>query len=474
MKKAPITFEGMVQSVSFPNKGIVIPVDREPSDMPVPPTGFSLPEKPSRPVRVDNVLPGQRVEVFQSPHMQKRREGSLRRVICPAPYEISSSCPHASFCGGCNYQTVPYEIQLHWKQDAVASLLDAVPDLGDYSFLPIIPSPLPEAYRNKMEYSFGDEYKDGPLTLGLHKRGAHLDIVPTVGCKIVHEDFIRIVRGTADYFRAAGASYHNTRSHEGWLRHLVLRRSYMDGSVLVNLVTSSQGELDAASFTAMLQSLPLEGRITGILHTINDSLADIVQADRMHVLYGEPDLTENLLGLSFRLSPFSFFQTNSKGAEALYRLVREMAGDLREQNVFDLYCGTGTISQIMADAGAGQVIGIEIVEEAVEAARMNAAANGLQNCSFLAGDVLKLVDTLPIRPDLIILDPPRDGIHPKALPKILAYRPERFLYIACKPTSLARDLPAFREAGYKLRTVRCVDMFPGTVHVETVALMTRN
>ena len=239
----------------------------------------------------------------------------------------------------------------------------------------------------------------------------------------------------------------------------------------MNLVTSSQGVLDEEAFVQTILSLPLEGKVTGILHTVNDSLADVVKPEQVYLLYGENFLTERLLGLTFRLSAFSFFQTNTRGAERLYETIRNLAGEVGHKTVFDLYCGTGTIAQIMAGAGAGKVLGIELVEEAVRAAEENARLNGLENCSFLAGDVLKLVDTLQEKPDLIILDPPRDGIHPKALPKILAYAPEQFIYVSCKPTSLVRDLPAFLEAGYRVETVQCVDMFPGTVHVETVALL---
>lgn len=471
--KNPTIFQGLVESVAFPNRGKVIPAVSELSDKEVPAAGFSVSEVSSPPVQVKDVLPGQTVEVFQSPYQRRRHEGRLLRVVSPASYEIPSPCPHADFCGGCSYQTVPYNIQLEWKSDMVRRLLEKALPGASIEFLPIASSPLQSGYRNKMEFSFGDAYKDGPLALGLHKRGAFHDIVPVTGCQIVHPDFRHLTSCVLDYFTQTGASFHSTRSHTGFLRHLVLRRSFTDGSVLVNLVTSSDGVLLEQDFIRHILNVPLSGSVTGILHTVNDSMADIVRSDGCRLLYGEPVLTEKLLGLTFRLSPFSFFQTNTPGAEVLYQTALNLAGDLSGKTVFDLYCGTGTIAQLMAHAGASRVLGIELVEEAVEAARQNAEQNGLSNCSFLAGDVLKLVDTLKVRPDLIVLDPPRDGIHPKALPKILSYCPEQFLYISCKPTSLARDLPAFAEAGYRPVQVQCVDLFPGTVHVETVALLTR-
>ena len=219
-----------------------------------------------------------------------------------------------------------------------------------------------------------------------------------------------------------------------------------------------------------LLALPLEGRIVGIMHIINDSLSDVVQSDETRLLYGQDYFYETLLELRFKISPFSFFQPNSLAAEVLYSIVREYIGETKEKVVFDLYSGTGTIAQLLAPV-AKEVIGVEIVEEAVEAARENAAFNGLENCHFIAGDVLKVLDDLTEKPDVIVLDPPRDGIHPKALPKILDYQVDKIIYISCKPTSLARDLPAFIDAGYQIQKTCSVDQFCSTVHVETVVLL---
>ncbi len=222
-----------------------------------------------------------------------------------------------------------------------------------------------------------------------------------------------------------------------------------------------------------LLGLDLEGSFAGILHTENDSLADVVQNDRTVILYGQDFFMEELLGLKFKITPFSFFQTNSLGAEVLYETAREYIGETDGRKVFDLYSGTGTIAQILAPA-AEHVTGVEIIEEAVEAAKVNAAQNGLTNCDFIAGDVLKVLDTLEERPDLIVLDPPRDGIHPKALPKIIDhYGCEKMIYISCKPTSLARDLVVLQAKGYEVTRVCCVDMFPGTTQVETVCLLSK-
>ena len=218
--------------------------------------------------------------------------------------------------------------------------------------------------------------------------------------------------------------------------------------------------------------LPLEGTIVGILHILNDSLADLVQSDETRVLYGQDYFYENLLGLKFKITPFSFFQPNSLGAEVLYETARSYIGDTRDMTVFDLYSGTGTISQILA-AVAKKVIGVEIVEEAVVAARENAERNGIENCEFIAGDVLKVLDEIGEKPDFIVLDPPRDGIHPKALPKIINYQVENLVYISCKPTSLARDLEIFLKQGYRVERCVCVDQFAQTVHTETICHLKR-
>ena len=259
-------------------------------------------------------------------------------------------------------------------------------------------------------------------------------------------------------------------SHEGYLRHLLVRRAQKTGEILVNLVTTSQSDMPMEPLKERLLALSLEGTFAGILHSINDGLADVVRSDKTEVLYEKEYFYEELLGLKFKISTFSFFQTNSLGAEVLYSTVREFIGEGNKNVVFDLYSGTGTIAQLMADV-AKKVIGVEIVEEAVEAAKKNAELNGLTNCEFIAGDVLKVLDTIEEKPDYIILDPPRDGIHPKALQKIIAYGVEYMVYISCKPTSLARDLVALTEGGYQVEKVVCVDMFPQTTGVETVCLL---
>ena len=453
MKKGEI-YEGIIEKVDFPNKGYVN-IDGEK-------------------VIVKNGIPGQKVRFMINKKRSGRAEGRLLEVLEKSPLEVREPvCKNFPACGGCMYQTMSYEEQLKMKETQVKGLLQEAVGIGtDLHWEGIHGSPIEFGYRNKMEFSFGDEYKDGPLSLGLHKKGSTYDVLTASDCKLVHPDMTAILSSVLDFFTELGAVHYKKMQHTGYLRHLLLRRGVTSGEILVHVITTSQAEYDYAPLVSRLLALPLEGKIVGIMHIINDSLSDVVQSDETRLLYGQDYFYETLLGLRFKISTFSFFQPNSLAAEVLYSIVRDYIGDTKDKEVFDLYSGTGTIAQLLASV-AKEVIGVEIVEEAVEAAKVNAALNGLTNCRFIAGDVLKVLDDLTEKPDMIILDPPRDGIHPKALPKILAYGVENIVYISCKPTSLARDLPAFLAAGYEVQRSCSVDQFCETVHVETVVLLSK-
>ena len=451
MKKGEI-YEGIIEKVDFPNKGYVN-IDGEK-------------------VIVKNGIPGQKVRFMINKKRSGRAEGRLLEILENSTLEVREPvCKIFPACGGCMYQTMSYEEQLKMKETQVKGLLQEAVGIGtDLHWEGIHGSPIEFGYRNKMEFSFGDEYKDGPLSLGLHKKGSTYDVLTASDCKLVHPDMTAILSSVLDFFTELGAVHYKKMQHTGYLRHLLLRRGVTSGEILVHVITTSQAEYDYAPLVSRLLALPLEGKIVGIMHIINDSLSDVVQSDETRLLYGQDYFYETLLGLRFKISTFSFFQPNSLAAEVLYSIVRDYIGDTKDKEVFDLYSGTGTIAQLLASV-AKEVIGVEIVEEAVEAAKVNAALNGLTNCRFIAGDVLKVLDDLTEKPDMIILDPPRDGIHPKALPKILAYGVENIVYISCKPTSLARDLPAFLAAGYEVQRSCSVDQFCETVHVETVVLL---
>lgn len=451
MKKGQV-YEGIIEKVEFPNIGIV-KVDGEETK-----------------VHVKNGIPGQKIKFFVHKLRKGKAEGRLLEVLETSSLETREPvCSIFPACGGCMYQTMSYDQQVRMKERQVKDILDAA-IVGEYEFEGVKASPKEFAYRNKMEFSFGDEYKDGPLSLGLHKKGSTYDVLTAHDCKLVHEDMTKILVCILEYFKEINVSYYKKMQHEGYLRHLLLRRGDMTGEILVNLVTTSQEEHDLSLLVDALLALELEGKIVGILHILNDSLSDVVQSDETRVLYGQDYFYEKLLGMEFKITPFSFFQPNSCAAEVLYSTVRDYLGDMKGKVLYDLFSGTGTIGQILSPV-AEKVIGVEIVEEAASAANENAAHNGITNCEFLAGDVFKVLDEIEEKPDVIVLDPPRDGIHPKALPKILDYGVDTIVYISCKVTSLARDLEMIQAKGYRVVKAVAVDQFVHTVHLETITLL---
>lgn len=462
MKKGQV-LEGIVERVVFPNKGIVSVEGEE------------------QKVIVKNAIEGQKIRFSINKKRKGKAEGRLLEVIERSPLQTEEECAYFGKCGGCMYQGVPYQEQLKIKETQVKNLLAPVLLNAGYEldeiFEGVKESPRSLAYRNKMEFSFGDEVKDGPLSLGMHKRGSFHDIVTVDGCRIVDEDYSKILRGVLDFFTEHQVPFYHKMSHVGYLRHLLVRKAVKTGEILIDLVTTTQPIEGAdtkellSEMAATICALKLEGTVVGILHTENDSVADAVINEHTELLYGQDHFEEELLGLQFSISPFSFFQTNSLGAEVLYETAREYVADAGNGKVvYDLYSGTGTIAQILAPV-AKKVIGVEIIEEAVEAAKENAKRNHLENCEFLAGDVLKVLDDIEQKPDFIVLDPPRDGIHPKALEKIISYGVEKMVYISCKPTSLARDLEVLLARGYEAERICCVDMFPQTTGIETVCLL---
>ena len=573
MKKGDI-IEGKIEKYSFPNRGSFLHIEENPQA-----EGGQI----ERNVTVKGALPGQTVKVRIKKKKEGKAEGILLDVVKKSPQETKKPmCDHFYSCGGCTYQTFAYTNQLKLKEQMVKELLSevipslrsesedgneattegATADTSSFMWEGVLSSPDQFRYRNKMEFTFGDAEKDGPLTLGLHRMNSTHDIISIDSCALVSPAWNEILKYTQKFYRDRGVPHYNKMTHRGVLRNLVIRESATDGGIIVNLVTTTHHSIDEYTrdipwnekrsetvdelclpeYVAGLlslgdtspvgmdgysshgykdgkygnkkkkvvrdkngifrnaylseeekggsgefESLTRYNRIVGVLYTECDTVADAIIPDTVTLLYGQDYLMEEVLGLKFKISPFSFFQTNTKGSEVLYSKARDYAfealrkndaeasGDTSEKKVgviYDLYSGTGTIAQMMATV-ADKVYGIEIIEEAVEAAKENAKLNKLSNCEFIAGDVLKKLDELEEKPDLIILDPPRDGVNPKALQKILSYGVENLVYISCKPTSLVRDIKIFQENGYAPVKGCCVDMFPNTQHVETVVLMSR-
>lgn len=387
-------------------------------------------------------------------------------------------CPAAEHCGGCIYQGVDYAEQYRQKDKAVRRLLDKH-DIDEEVYLGMEPAVCTGGYRNKMEYTFGDLEKGGELELGMHYKGRWMSILTTDECQLVPGPFNIILRAVLEFCRSKGYRPYHRKTHEGLLRNLVVRCGVRTGEILVNIVTASDGKaegqnafFDEEGFRDMLLGLDLDMQIVGILRTFNDSLADAVIDEGHKILYGRDYYNEEILGLRFRVKAFAFFQTNIDAVERLYGDVLEVVPDVSGKTVYDLYCGTGTISQLMASK-AKDVYGIDIVEDSIEAARSNTELNGITNCHYICGDVKEKLDEIPEKPDVIVVDPPRVGIHDKAVAMLCRYGIDEIVYVSCNPKTLCINLDSFRANGYEIKSIRAYDNFPMTKHIECVTLLSR-
>ena len=378
-------------------------------------------------------------------------------------------CVHYDRCGGCSIQDIPYEEQLENKKKMLLDLFKEK-EIDLENFENILASPEIYEYRNNMEFSFGDLKKGGELQLGMHPRGRRFDVITVDNCLLVDQDFRDILSTILEYCRENNFKKYHIKLREGFLRNLVVRKGINTGEVVANLITTSQVDHDFNPLVKKLNNLNLNGELVGFIQTINDDFSDQVSCDEMIVYHGRNYFYDKLLNNQFKIDSLSFFQTNTKGAELLYSEAEKYIESANGKVVFDLYCGAGTISQSIA-ADAAKIYGIEIDSDAVEHAKENAKLNGVKNAKFIAGDVLKEIDNIDQKADLIIIDPPRPGINPKALEKIAAANSKEILYISCNPKSLARDLKELELHNYKLQKFKAIDMFPHTKHLEVISLL---
>ena len=414
---------------------------------------------------------------------------------------MTSECPHDEFCGGCIYQGLEYRKQLEIKEGEVHSLFSKEgisPDIFDR--IEGCPEELIYEYRNKMEFTFGDMVKDGPLCLGMHRRGRFMSIVTVDQCRLVDEDFNKILFYTLSFCIEKGYKKYHKKNHTGLLRNLIIRQGKRTKELLVNIVTSTDTEFDRNGWAEGLKDLRLNNEIVGIMQTLNDNKADAVICDELILIDGRDYYYEEILGLRFQVHEFAFFQTNVEAIERLYRDAIGLIDDLEGKEVFDLYCGTGTISQVMA-LRAKHVLGVEIVPESVESAIENAKLNNLSNCDFVCGDVFQVLEKADLKPekinpkadninpeskktdfrlekrglkpDVIVVDPPRVGMSTDAVNKIASYEVKQIVYISCNPKTLVKNLVQFENLGYGVKYVKPYDNFPFTRHVETVALLSK-
>ncbi len=395
-------------------------------------------------------------------------EGIVTELVHSSDSRVAAPCRHFGVCGGCRFQDLAYSVQLAEKERQVRDALVRIGRFAEPPLDPIVPAASQFAYRNKLEYSFTSG-EDG-VDLGFHRAGRWDEVIGIEECLLTTDVGNAIRLAVRAWAREEQLEAYDQENGSGYLRHLVVREGRNTGQALVVLVTAPGERFEAGYFVDVLRRFP---EVRSIHWAINDTPAEQTNLPTK-LLWGTDAIEEELLGLRFRVRPSAFLQTNTEMAERLYELAREYAGLSGEENVFDLYCGTGTIGLALARS-AGAVWGVEISEEAVACAIENAELNGIDNARFFAGNVGQSIEELREEaghPDVVIVDPPRAGLAGKALRRTGALGASRIVYVSCNPTTLASDLQVLRdEYGYVLERCRPVDMFPHTPHVESVSLL---
>ena len=429
-------------------------------------------------------VPGDIVDVKVTKKKKNYMEGFILRMVKPSEHRLEPFCKHFGVCGGCKWQPLPYEMQLQAKQQQVYDQLVRIGHLDVPEISPIVPSDDTTYYRNKLEFTFSprrwifDDENAETLSeqekygLGFHVGRFFDKVLDIRHCWLQNSPSNEIRLFIKGYALANGLTFFNIREHVGFLRNMIVRTTEAGNVMLIVCFYHEDAEARTALLNAVAEKFP---QITSLYYVINGKANDSI-GDQECVLYkGEDAIYEYMEGLKFKIGPKSFYQTNTKQAYKLYSVTREYAALTGSEVVYDLYTGTGTIAQFVS-CQASKVIGIEYVPEAIEDARINAANNNITNCDFYAGDMKDILTDDFVqehgRPDVIILDPPRAGIHPDVAQVILNAAPERMVYVSCNPASQARDLEILCK-DYEITAVRPVDMFPHTHHVENVVALKR-
>ncbi|MBI9088736.1 MAG: 23S rRNA (uracil(1939)-C(5))-methyltransferase RlmD [Desulfobacterium sp.] len=440
--------------------------------------GKGLAKPDGYPVFVDRTLPGDKVLVKITKKKKSFAEGKLISFIEPSPLRQETPCRYAAYCGGCRWQALPYETQLEYKTRHVQDSLEHIGLLKGVTVHPVIPSQKTFGFRNKMEFSCSDsrwllpEELSNPdikkdFGLGLHVPGTFDRVIDLDQCLIQPDIGNGILNEVRNYIKESGVPAYGLRSHEGFWRFLMLRSSTAFNTWMVNIVTKEANDDLLIPLAEHLQKTFPE--IVSVVNNVTAKKAGIATGDYEKLLAGERYLKERLGRFTFEISANSFFQTNTTGAEQLYTLVSQYAGLTGNETVVDLYSGTGTIP-IWLSGSAKRVVGIEIVESAVKDAKRNAALNGIDNCDFFVGDIKDVLPKIDAACDVMIIDPPRAGMHKDVVEQVIALAPKKIVYVSCNPATLARDL-GMLNGSYKALEVQPVDMFPHTFHIESVALL---
>jgi len=436
---------------------------------------------------VEGALPGEQVRARIRRRKSDYAEATVREILSPSPRRVVPRCEYFGICGGCKWQNVPYEEQLDFKWREVRDSFNRIGGFREVTIERPLPSPEIFFYRNKMEFAFsrqrwlipeerGTDEKPKDFALGLHVPGRFDKVLDLDRCYLQSELSNRILQATRDFARTRDLEPWDTRTHSGFWRYLVVREGKNTGEVMVNLVTSRREEGVMRELAEVLCNL--SPKVVSVVNNIQPRPSSTAFGEEEWVVWGRGFIVERLGPFSFEISANSFFQTNTRQAERLYRKIVELAELEGRELVYDLYCGTGTIG-IFLSPHARRVLGVELLDNAVANARRNCERNKVTNCTFLKGDVAELL-TLESRrgelrepPDVLVVDPPRAGVHPKGLRHILALQPRRIIYVSCNPTTLARDLKVLCERRYQIKRILPVDMFPHTYHIETIVRLDR-
>jgi len=432
------------------------------------PDGAGMAKAEGRTISISGAIPGDEVSVRVKSVKRHTALVVLEEILSGDVERCAPFCPHFGCCGGCRWQNIPYSAQCRLKAEIVKSALDSVKGIEPVGEVPFTPSADEYYYRNKMEFSFDSPPGSGMTMLGLHEAGKFNSVFDVHNCRLLSEQSNRIVEKVRNYVLERSLSVYGLKSHTGLLRYLVIREGKNTGEVMVNLVTSGEEFTSEDEFADLITgSFP---KVTSLYLSINRSPGSTATAQERRLLRGVETIVDRIGEFSFSISPDAFFQTNTVQAKNLYDTIRDFSALTGVENLLDLYCGTGTIGIYLA-RGAKTVTGIEISQDAVNDARTNAKMNGVSNCAFLAGAVEDVLEEQGENFDVVVCDPPRAGIHPRALYDLVRMRIPRMVYVSCNIKALPGDLEMLAMAGYRLKNVRAFDMSPHTPHVETVALL---
>ena len=436
---------------------------------------------------VERGIPGQKVKARVQRVKRSYGEAYVEEIIEPSPHQVDPPCPYFGICGGCQLQHLNYEIQVEAKTRQIRDILGRIGGLKDVEVRPTLPAKDIYGYRNKMEFSFSDQRwlqendppdKPRDFALGLHVRKRFDKVLDIDGCRLQGELSNRILKTVKDLASQTDLPPYSIRNHTGFYRFLIIREGKNTGDLMLNFVTSSQAPNEGEdSMKWIVHKLFWKHpEVTSVIQSITDQKAQVAMSESERLILGPQKITEKIGNLFFEISPFAFFQTNTNQAQRLFETVGELAGFKGDEIVYDLYCGTGAIGISVADK-VKHVLGIEVIESAAEDAKRNAELNKITNIEFILDDMKDFLSDTDTNvdiygaPDVVILDPPRGGTHPKSIKGLIKLASSKIIYVSCNPAILARDLQALCEKHYVLKAVQPVDMFPHTGHVEVVAVL---